>query len=81
MSLTCHDLTEFLMAYLDEELPEAQREEFRRHLETCPPCLVYLETYEEAVRLGKACCEEPDEGVPDEVPEALVQAILRARER
>jgi len=81
VSLNCHELTEFLMAYLDGELPEAQRQEFRRHLEDCPPCMVYLETYEEAVRLGKACCKEPDEAVSEEVPEALVQAILRARER
>lgn len=32
------------------------------------------------MRLGREVCRA-DEGLPEEVPEALVQAILRARER
>jgi anti-sigma factor (TIGR02949 family) len=75
-TLTCHELFDFLMAYLDGELPEAERSAFESHLAACPPCLVYLETYQDTVRLGKAACCEPD--VP-EVPEELVQAILASR--
>jgi anti-sigma factor RsiW len=77
MTMTCRELVEFLMAYLDQELPEEQRAEFERHLHACPPCVVYLETYEEAVRLGKDVHREPD-ALP-EAPEELVQAILRTR--
>lgn len=80
MSMTCRELVEFLMAYLEGELPEAQREEFQRHLDACPPCVVYLETYKEAVDLGRAVCDA-DAPPSDEVPEALVQAVLRARRR
>lgn len=80
MTMDCQALVEFLMAYLDEELPEGQRAEFERHLEDCPPCLVYLETYQEAVRLGRDVCRE-DDALPAEVPEELVQAVLRARQR
>lgn len=78
MTLTCRDLVDFLMAYLDGELPDEERAEFERHLEACPPCVVYLETYQEAVRLGR------DVGLAEEVseaPEELVQAVLRARAR
>jgi anti-sigma factor RsiW len=77
--MTCRELVEFLMSYLEHELPEAQRAEFERHLEICPPCLAYLETYKETIRLGKAICQCPDDAVPHDVPEALVQAILAAR--
>jgi anti-sigma factor (TIGR02949 family) len=79
--MTCKELADFLMAYLDRELPDAQREVFESHLERCPPCLAYLETYQETVRLGKEACCEPDGPVPEEVPERLVAAIIAARSR
>lgn len=78
MTLTCRDLVDFLMAYLDGELPDEERAEFERHLEACPPCVVYLETYQETVRLGKDAARS--EELP-EAPEELVQAVLRARRR
>lgn len=82
MSMTCQEFVDFLMAYLDEELAPAQREAFDGHMVACPECVTYLETYRDAVRLGRrALCESPDAPVPDEVPDDLVQAILAARER
>ncbi len=78
---TCRDLADFLMDYLDGELPEVQRDEFERHLHACPPCVAYLETYKQTVRLGKSVCQGPDEPVPDDVPEQLVRAVLAARRK
>ena len=77
--MTCRELIEFLMAYLDGELPEEQRRSFDAHLEICPACVAYLKTYEETIQLGKTVCHELDEPVPDCVPDELVQAILTAR--
>ncbi len=77
--ITCQELADFLMAYDDGELPPEQREVFDQHLGICPPCLTYLETYRETVRLGKSLCDEPAGAPPEECPEALVQAILAAR--
>jgi anti-sigma factor (TIGR02949 family) len=75
--VTCRDVLEFLMAYLDGELPAHERMLFERHLAECPPCIDYLGTYREAIALGKAACE----GSPacGEIPEELVKAILAAR--
>jgi anti-sigma factor (TIGR02949 family) len=77
--MTCQQFSDFLMEYLDGEVAPEQRTTFEEHLRLCPPCVTYLETYEEAVRIGKACCEDPDGPVPGDVPEALVEAVLRAR--
>ena len=76
--LTCQQLIDFLMGYLDNELPPDQRVEFDRHMAACPSCVDYLKTYEQTVRLAKTCAGDP---VPDEVPESLVQAILEARKK
>ena len=76
--LTCQQLIDFIMSYLDHELPQDQRTEFDRHMAACPSCVDYLKTYEQTVRLAKTCVGDP---VPDEVPESLVQAILEARKK
>lgn len=79
--MTCQEMVDFLMAYLDGELPGDERERFEVHLRDCPPCEVYLDTYRKTVELGQSVCkgEGPDAPVPEDVPEALVAAILAAR--
>lgn len=77
--MTCRDLTEFLMSYLEGELPSEQSEEFERHVDVCPPCKTYLNTYKETVALGKSVCYDPDGPVPEDVPKQLLEAIMAAR--
>jgi len=77
--MTCREFVDFLMAYLDGELPEGQRGVFEGHLVDCPPCKDYLETYRETVELGRRVCCGADAPVPEDVPESLVRAILEAR--
>ena len=77
--MTCREFVAFLMAYLDEDLPDAEHAEFGRHIDRCPDCVAYLRSYEETVRLGRVACEDPEGPVPEDAPEALVQAILAAR--
>jgi len=78
--MTCRELVEFLMLYLDGELPLDQRARFDDHLTVCHACVIYMNTYIETVQMGKAACAPLDEPVPDEVPEELVRAILAARD-
>jgi anti-sigma factor RsiW len=75
--MNCRELTEFLMAYLDGELPEDQRSSFESHLFGCQSCVNYLESYRATIQLGRAACAD-DGSLPSDVPEALVQAILAA---
>lgn len=77
--MTCREFVEFLMAYLDQEVTPEQRAEFERHMDLCPPCVHYLDTYRETLRLERCLCAEPDGPVPEDVPDDLVRAVLRAR--
>ncbi len=76
--LTCQQLIDFIMSYLDDELPQDQRTEFDRHMAACPSCVDYLKTYEKTLLLAKSCA---DDRVPEAIPESLVQAILEARKK
>lgn len=77
--MTCQELADYLMQYIDGELPEAQRASLASHLDLCPPCLAYLHSYRQAVELGQKLCADSAGPIPDDVPEELVQAILTAR--
>jgi anti-sigma factor RsiW len=79
--LTCRELIDFLQAYLDGELPPPARREFDEHLDACPPCRDYLHSYRDTVALTADAFCGPDDGVPEEVPEELVRAVLAARPR
>ncbi|MFN8643400.1 MAG: zf-HC2 domain-containing protein [Candidatus Binatia bacterium] len=75
--LTCRDVADFLMAYLDRELAPPQRAAFETHLAACDECVRYLRAYARTVRLAKASGQDAED--PAEVPERLVQSILAAR--
>jgi anti-sigma factor RsiW len=77
--LTCRALIEFVADYLAGELGPDERSIFDGHLAECPDCVVYLRSYAETMRLAKDAYD--DEQVPAAVPERLVRAILKARNR
>ena len=76
--MTCRELIEFLMDYVEGDLPDNQRATFEDHLNRCPPCRSYLDTYRKSVDLTSICY---DEDVPPDVPEELIKAILAARKQ
>jgi anti-sigma factor RsiW len=77
--LTCREFAEFLSDYLSRELSAAERAAFEAHLAECPTCVTYLDTFQKTIQLSKAAYADSEGGLPDEVPEELVQAILAAR--
>jgi anti-sigma factor RsiW len=77
--MNCREFLDFLMDYLEGELPRAQVLTFESHMGDCPQCVTYLDTYRETVRLGKEVLCPPDGSIPDEAPADLVDSILAAR--
>jgi anti-sigma factor RsiW len=78
--MTCRELVDFLMDYLDGELAPDIRRRFDAHLDQCPDCVTYLDTYRETLRLTRELGAADAVAAP-EVPEALVRAVLAARDR
>jgi anti-sigma factor RsiW len=78
--MNCREVSEFLQEYLSGALPPEQRAEFHRHLAECPWCLAYLNSYQQTIQLERAAFAVPEgDDPPADVPEELIQAILRAR--
>ena len=76
--MNCRDFIDFLMAYVNHDLPQEQATEFERHIRDCPPCVNYLDTYRETVKCGKVAFA-PENIDCEEIPDKLVQAIVAAR--
>ncbi len=76
--MTCRELTDFLMDYLDNALSPDARDVFERHLGECPACRSYLRSYETTIRLEKGSyCDHDD--AEHAAPAELVKAILESR--
>ncbi|MHC4557698.1 MAG: anti-sigma factor family protein [Planctomycetota bacterium] len=43
--MTCHDYKDLMMGYLDNELSDEQRHQFKEHLAGCPECAGELEEF------------------------------------
>jgi anti-sigma factor RsiW len=80
--MNCREFTEFLHEYLFGDLPAEQRAEFDKHMAECPWCVAYLDGYRKTIQLEKVAFSVSEEAPPPaDVPEELIQAILRARSR
>jgi anti-sigma factor RsiW len=77
--VTCREFVAFIADFLSGELPAAERQAFEGHLQVCSNCARYLEGYRATVALEKQAFDDQDAPVPQDVPDELVDAILRAR--
>ena len=79
--MTCREFNEFLIDYRSGGLTPEDCAHFEAHLAECSHCVMFLKSYEETIRLAKGTVQCPDEILPMDVPEELVQAILAVRLR
>ena len=78
--ITCREFEEFVLSYLDGELPARQARIFEWHLRICRECREYLAAYRRTIELGEAVLGPAHEAVSEDVPEDLVRAVLDSRE-
>ena len=77
--ITCVQFEQFIMAYLDDDLPPAQRRVFEWHMKACRECREYLAAYQRSTELASASLGTGNDALPTDVPEDLVRAVLDAR--
>jgi anti-sigma factor RsiW len=70
--MTCRELVELLIDFVDEELPDDRRRLLETHLALCEPCMAYLETYKVTIRLTRRL---PDVPPPPELLQRLKAAL------
>ena len=79
--MKCREFADFMMDYITGELAPDTQAAFERHLSRCPKCPKYFEQYKATLAAGKSAFASPDDDVPGDVPEDLIQAILATKPR
>ncbi len=79
--ITCEAFEDFVLAYLEDELPPRQKWAFEFHLRLCRECREYLYAYRTALAVAVASGREAPVSLPDHVPDDLVAAVVAAVHR
>ena len=65
-SLTCQQVNEFIVDYLEDRLPHKTRIMFEKHLAMCPSCVPFFDQYNQTVELIR---EEGKIDIPPDLAE------------
>jgi anti-sigma factor RsiW len=76
--LTCEDVIGLLVDYLETALTPAVAEALEAHLDVCPPCVAYLNTYRKTRELTGAAGRVE---MPEEMRARLRDILLQQLER
>ncbi len=77
--MTCQEIAEFLMDYLNGDLSEREHAIFEKHLGICPECVNYVRSYEITIHATRSACDLVHDRHANQVPDDLIRAILAAR--
>ena len=73
-TVECRQIADLLGDYLDGTLPKRTRELLEWHIEACPPCVAFVNTYRGTVN---ATARLSNTEIPPELKQRLL-AVLRA---
>jgi anti-sigma factor RsiW len=71
--MNCREMVELLCEFLEGELSAEQYRDICQHMDGCPPCVIYFETYRVTIRLSRKLPCEP-------IPESLALKLQRMLE-
>ena len=74
--MECRRIAELLGDYLDGTVPKETRELIEWHIESCAPCVAFVNTYRGTVNAAKKLRETQ---IPPELKQRLL-SVLRARQ-
>jgi anti-sigma factor RsiW len=67
--LACNELVELVTDYLEDALPQSERNRIERHIATCDGCTRYIEQIRETIMAAGRL-------TPDDVPAPVVDRLL-----
>lgn len=75
--MTCRELCDLLIDFVSGDLPAEHRDRVEKHLQCCPPCVAFFESYQATIRLTRKL---PCSPLPPQLMERLQAALGEIRE-
>ena len=76
-TIECRQIADLLGDYLDGTLPKSTRELLEWHIEGCPPCVAFVNTYRGTIN---AATKLQDVEVPRELKKRLLDVLRSQRD-
>ena len=76
MTMTCREIRDYLVDYLAGDLAPQEREELERHVQGCSHCADHVDDSRNALHVSRAALNELTAPSAEDVPDALLQAVL-----
>ena len=77
-TIDCQSLENFIIDFIDDNLPAREKMLFIKHIEECEHCDDYLKSYRKTIDLSKAALTDKKSDEKADIPEKMVEAILAA---
>jgi anti-sigma factor RsiW len=74
----CPECVELLADYIDGSLPQDQIAQLEWHLDGCPPCVAFVNTYKGTVNAARRLREQPETNLPAELRQKLIAFLKRS---
>jgi len=80
-TVSCEHCVDFLLDYVDGKLLADEQFRFESHIAYCGECETYVDNYQQTAQLARETGQDLREAKAQagEIPQALVDAILKAR--
>jgi len=75
---SCRGLVNLLCDYVEGDLVPEESEEIDAHMNECPPCLAFLNTYQKTTEL---CRSIQPEDLPQDLKEKLLEIMKKRQTR
>ncbi len=75
--MTCRRAVELLIDYVSDELSVEERLLLESHFQKCPPCLIYLQSYQVTIKLTRQLPREAP--IPAEMECRLLDVLKAAQ--
>jgi anti-sigma factor RsiW len=74
----CPECVELLADYIDGALPQDQIAQLEWHLDGCPPCVAFVNTYKGTVNAARRLREQPETNLSAELRQKLIAFLKRS---
>jgi anti-sigma factor RsiW len=71
--ISCQQLIEFCLDYVEGALPDDEQDRFRRHLSLCPDCVTFFETYKKTPEVSREAMSS--ELMKSQMPESVRESV------
>jgi len=75
--MSCRELEEFILDYIEGRLPLTKKIMFEMHLLICDDCKSYIKAYKFSIELGKKHFETIDKELQIDPPDKLIEIISK----